>query len=220
MKAIEKIKAKVAITLQQGRADDTFLTYLFSNIRIALEKKNEKNKYRHLSMYCNWYQHAEISHANSGHEILQKIGKVFYNEMTPDVDKGDDRNEKLIRAISDTFNLPSLQEEMLEFFGDNGIDSRLILNGNWDRIIPFLLNDLESRPLILPINGEISPKKKDARAKAIYQQLVEQAQKVDQARWDTLVPFSVAIEKSQNGAFSWVVVMQDQNLIVKGPFTK
>lgn len=192
MNAIIRIRDKIDLAIKRNGAEDTFLFFLFSQVRVILEKKKQKINYPHLSMVCDWYLHSEIDRSKEGYKIIEKIGKLIINNIT------NTDTENLIRGISRTFGMNKLKNELKDFFVSYKINTIIVEDKNWERVIINIANDLKDIPIKIP--------EKTKTYKNMYESLETIAKEGKVANWEKVIPIGISIYLKDN-AFFWNVEM-------------
>ncbi|MBM4867552.1 hypothetical protein HYO49_13485 [Vibrio parahaemolyticus] len=211
MKSLENIKNTVASTIKNGGAENTIMTYLFSHIRIVLEKKSKKSKYPYLSMVCNWYQHYEIDKSILGYEIIQKVGDIILDEIAYSGPRESDHFDKLIVKVSNAIEVGRLQQDMRMFFKDFNVNPIFVNDKNWHNTIVCILNDLSERPLRIPELPNKPSKKltnQQKHAKRVNEYLERKAMQTFAEEPHFVTPVAFSIKLDQNRRFCWVVQMR------------
>jgi len=211
MKSIINLSEKIEAANQRGSADSMIFTYIFSQIRITLEKTNTKKNYPILSMVCNWYLHDKIEKSVAGFTILKNVSDVFYDDFHNNYRDNDKLMAEHIRKISDAFNIHKLQIELLDFFKKHNVNPVMANDRNWDTTIIFVLNDLAQKPIVLPDIPDLPSKKLNnmqRRAKQTFQYLEKRAQETFPEQPELIIPSCLSVELTDEKAFVLNLVMR------------
>jgi len=210
MKSLVQIREKIDLAVRNGGADSALLTFLFSHIRIVLEKKSEKRKYPFLSMVCNWYQHCEIDRSTLGYEVIRKAGDVIFDDLMASNDEDNGRYDKVVRDVSVAFGMGRLKHELHDFFTDHDIDPVMVNDENWERFRIGVLYDLSERPIQIPevpdkANKNLSSTQKKAKIVRAYLEKRAAEARPDEA--DMVTPVAFHVELVEN-SFRWTIEMK------------
>ncbi|MBR9905134.1 MAG: hypothetical protein GYB15_15640 [Gammaproteobacteria bacterium] len=210
MKSLVQIKEKIDLAIKNGGADSALFTYLFSHIRIVLEKKSQKQKYPFLSMVCNWYQHCEIDRSTVGYEVIRKAGDVIFDDLMAGTGDDEGRYDKVVRDVSVAFGMGRLKRQLHKFFADYDINPVLVDDKNWDRFLIGVLYDLSERPIRIPdvpekANNKLSSTQK--KAKVVRSYLEKRATEARPEEPDMVTPVAFSVELVEN-SFRWTIEMK------------
>ncbi|MGR5448065.1 hypothetical protein ACPV47_24500 [Vibrio jasicida] len=208
MKQLERIKEKVNKLISDGESDSAIYTFLFSNIRLVLEKKSLKNSYPYLSLVCNWYQHCEIDKSIVGYDVIRQLGELVFDDLKV-VGTHKDRYSDLTHSAINAFNFNKLKIELLQFFEKYNVNPVLVSDANWGRTLVGVLYDLIERPIYIMDVGskkdnKLSKIEKVAKQTTLY---LESCAK-ESGFGDMVIPVGVFIELREN-TFYWVLEMKD-----------
>ena len=219
MKEIERLRIKVEQIIKKGGTDSSFLNYLFSNIRVVLEKQSKKSQYPVLSMFCNWYLHSEITRSAIGYNLIKQVGDLIFDDIQ-DTSNDQERYDRLVLHISKSLDLNALWRELDRFFKNNGISSELISKDNWERLYKVIVHDLEERPIKLPrVSGKRSKlNNTQKKARDVYAYLEKRAKEVLDDHWEMVMPISFSII-SEEGKYFWCIEMKSM-INLRGPLIK
>lgn len=221
MKSLILIKEKINLAVKNKGADSTLFTYLFSHIRIVLEKKSQKPKYPFLSMVCNWYQHCEIDRSTIGYEVIRRVGDIIFDDLMNDNNDCDGRYDKVIKEVSVAFGMGRLKRELYNFFSDFDINPILVNDKNWDRFLIGILYDLSERPIRFPEIPDKPDRKLSSTQKKAKKTLAYLEKRAVEARPnepDMVTPIAFFVELAEN-SFHWAIEMKSV-IKMTGPLLK
>ncbi|MEW6777756.1 MAG: hypothetical protein AB1405_15775 [Bdellovibrionota bacterium] len=128
-----------------GDLNQSHVTELMMEVRQILEKRNKKEKFPILNLYCNWIAHIQINKSKIGYQMLYEITEIIakhYN--TTDTDA-------MIREISKVFSLEDLRRSLLVIFKEISLPTFLFDNhDNWHAFLQILISKLLEKGIELP----------------------------------------------------------------------
>ncbi len=119
---------------------------VFRLTRQIIEKDQHRLQYPHLSLYCDWVQHIEIDRHPHGYVMLESMNNEVIKHWA--------QTDGLVTAISQSFGLASLRQELILLFMSKGISTILFdFMENWKKLVATLLDDICHKPVRLATKG-------------------------------------------------------------------
>lgn len=142
----EKLTESLLTFLNQTKISTASFGFFIQNVRIFLEHKKFKKKYRIVFEYCNWVLHSKITKGHSPF-ILNSVYEIL--------SESENKND-IIKKISKSLKISELILEFKDLFWVEFENKEPIANfdcdKNWFYFLSFLLESLMFKPL--EVNNE------------------------------------------------------------------
>ena len=142
---------------------------LLIDTRVALEHLSLSDRFPTAWMYGNWCCHPEVSRTRLSHEIVSDVQKAYelcklrerkelarlgLEPGSPEAAQAKVSPElmgEFLRSVQACFRTEELRNELLHFYGGQGIDTSIIAkDANWLQVRFLIIHSLVNRPLAIP----------------------------------------------------------------------
>lgn len=128
---------KIAFTWNKlNNSSPSEVTYLFTNIRLFLEKNNLKDSLPTLNLYCNWLVHSELDRSSC----------VLINDLKKQVNKHFALGTDFNLAMAEVLSVAKLEDEMRKILSRCQVPQSNH-NIDWHIFLTTLFVELIDRPL-------------------------------------------------------------------------
>ncbi|TSC72629.1 MAG: hypothetical protein G01um101438_346 [Parcubacteria group bacterium Gr01-1014_38] len=137
---IEKLNKRLA----EGINRESDVVYLFVEIRKLFEH-DDLPQYPQLRFYGDWVVHTKLSRIRRDGALAEYLGRI--NDAV-DIKRQGGEEQNVTTQITNAMSLDRLREEMVTFFQERSLDSRLLEVGQWRNFIKWLISILIDTPLV------------------------------------------------------------------------
>jgi hypothetical protein len=119
--------------------------FLMVQVRQLIEASGDKKRYRVPYFYATWMMPTELNHSATCRAILRELTQIIAQDPYP-------TSSTFPVRVSAIIGLHRLREQLLDLFGEKGLQGSIFNNDkNWNQFVKLLVSLVTDHPISFPI---------------------------------------------------------------------